>query len=207
MRDDDARYYADLQALLEPAYLAAETLQGGSGFSGDAERWRRARKIIADAIPRDGTFLDIGCANGLLMESVVDWAAERDLRVEPYGLDISQAFVDRSRARLPRWSERFFVGNAVDWEPPRRFDVVRTELVYVPETRYKAYVTHVVEDILTPGGRLIICSYGSSRRPEPKVEPVGDWLREWGFAVSHEDTAYALNGRPITGVACVDRPD
>ncbi len=38
------------------------------------------------AIPRkDGTFLDLGCANGLLMESVQEWAGERGMRSNRMG--------------------------------------------------------------------------------------------------------------------------
>ena len=36
----------------------------------------RARRPIVSAIDRDGTFLDVGCANGLLMESLATWAGE-----------------------------------------------------------------------------------------------------------------------------------
>lgn len=68
-----------------------------------------------------------GCANGLLMESVVSWAEESGHRVEPYGLDHSPALAALARRRLPRWADRIFVGNVADWVPPRRFDVVRTE--------------------------------------------------------------------------------
>lgn len=68
MTDED--YYADSVRLLEPAYLRAVTVEGGSGVGGTAEDWRRDRIGIVDGIDRDGTFLDVGCANGLLMESV-----------------------------------------------------------------------------------------------------------------------------------------
>jgi hypothetical protein len=45
--------------------------------------------MIVDGIDSDGTFLDLGCANGPLMESVVEWAAERGHRIEPYGVDLA----------------------------------------------------------------------------------------------------------------------
>jgi len=34
--------------------------------------------------------LDVGCANGLLVESVVAWARADGLAVEVFGLDISE---------------------------------------------------------------------------------------------------------------------
>lgn len=63
-------YYEETRDLLERPYLEAEDPRGGSGFRGDEARWERARRPIVSAIDRDGTFLDVGCANGLLMESV-----------------------------------------------------------------------------------------------------------------------------------------
>ena len=62
--DDD--YYEKTRALLERAYLEAGDPRGGSGFGGDEARWERARRPIVSAIDCDGTFLDVGCANGLL---------------------------------------------------------------------------------------------------------------------------------------------
>jgi 2-polyprenyl-3-methyl-5-hydroxy-6-metoxy-1,4-benzoquinol methylase len=63
-RDDD--YYKKTRALLERAYLEASDPRGGPGFRGDETRWERARRPIVSAIDHDGTFLDVGCANGLL---------------------------------------------------------------------------------------------------------------------------------------------
>jgi hypothetical protein len=54
----------------------------------------------------------VGCANGLLMESVAAWCAERGLAVEPYGVDISPALAELARRRLPRWDGRIWTGNA-----------------------------------------------------------------------------------------------
>ena len=44
-KQNDASYYAGNVRLLEPAYLRATTAQGGSGFDGDAARWRRRRPV------------------------------------------------------------------------------------------------------------------------------------------------------------------
>jgi hypothetical protein len=70
-------FYADSLRLLEPAYLRAATVQGGSGVGGSAEDWRRDRIGITEGIDGDGIFLDVGCANGLLMESVQLWCRKR----------------------------------------------------------------------------------------------------------------------------------
>ena len=90
--------------IITPAYLAADTPWEQSGKSGDECLWAYGRSLICDAIHRDGSFLDVGCANGFLMESVERWAAVRGRRIEPYGLDISPELADLARSRLPAWS-------------------------------------------------------------------------------------------------------
>jgi hypothetical protein len=47
-------------------HISRRVITGESGFGGDEARWERARRPIISAIDCDGTFLDVGCANGLL---------------------------------------------------------------------------------------------------------------------------------------------
>lgn len=97
---DEASYFADNLRLLEPAYLRATTPEGGSGFGREPEQWRARRSMVVEALHKDGTFLDVGCANGLLMESVRRWAAERGRVVEPHGVDFAPRLVALARRRL-----------------------------------------------------------------------------------------------------------
>ena len=204
--DDDA-YYEQTRALLERAYLEAGDPRGGSGFGGDEARWERARRPIVSAIDRDGTFLDVGCANGLFMESLVKWAGEEGYRVEPYGLDLVVSLAALARQRRPRWSDRIFVGNVMNWRVPFRFDFVRTELEYAPPYRRREMVERLLREYLSPGGRLILCSYGSSRRPTPKAEAVGEILRNWGYITAGEAEGVDTNGVVFTRVVWTDLPE
>jgi trans-aconitate methyltransferase len=116
------------------------------------------------------SFLDVGCANGHLMESMARWAG-----VEPYGLDISPELAELARRRLPRWADRIWVGNALDWRPPRRFDVVRTAIDYVPDPRRQALVEH----LLSFAGRLVIGVFNEERDLRTQEQLVTGW----GFEV------------------------
>jgi SAM-dependent methyltransferase len=169
---DDDGWHRAMAALIVPAYLAGD-VRRGSGHTGTAEDWEYSRGIVAELLEPDRplTFLDVGCANGLLMESVARWRTG----VEPYGLDISPELAARARERLPHWADRVFVGNALDWEPPRRFDVVRTGLEYVPAPRRRALVAHLLEmtDV------LIVGKY--SEEIEERATEAD--LRAWGFDV------------------------
>src|SRR5262249_46275243 len=117
---DEAMWYADLAAVITPRYLAGDNPRAQSGRTGDDASWTRARGLIADAVDRPGTFLDVGCASGYLMECMARWA--RWAPLEPYGLDIAPELAALARQRLPAWADRIFAGNAIDWSPPHRFD-------------------------------------------------------------------------------------
>ncbi len=159
----------------EEHYLASADPHAGSGFGGDEARWEAARRPIVEAIDRDGSFLDVGCANGLLLESIVAWSP---YRIEPYGLDFSPRLVELARRRLPQWADRIYRGDALEWrpEPPRRFDFARTELVYAPPGRER----ELVEQLRSYADRVIVCGYGGGRRNLP-VPDVGGQLRGLGY--------------------------
>ncbi|MEE8413571.1 MAG: class I SAM-dependent methyltransferase, partial [Dehalococcoidales bacterium] len=125
-------WFENIREVLETAYLAAEEPWKQSGMSGPENRWVSLRKPVADCIDKPGSFLDIGCANGYLLECCTRWTAERGIKIDPYGLDISPKLIELARRRLPQFASHFFTGNAFRWLPPRRFDFVRTELIYVP---------------------------------------------------------------------------
>ena len=177
---DDAGWHREIAALIEPGYMAAPTAEGGSGHSGSAEDWDHSRGIVAEAIDRSGTFLDIGCANGLLMESVAAWGTARGFAVEPYGLDIVPALAALARSRLPWWADRIFVGNALGWRPPRRFDFVRAGLEYVPNPHRRDLVAWLLQAVVAPGGRLIFGKYNE----EVHERATEHQLSAWGFAVA-----------------------
>jgi hypothetical protein len=168
---DDAGWHEANANLVVPAYLAAETPEGGSGSSRDAAGWERARSLVADAVEAGQSLLDIGCANGHLMESMAAWAS-----VEPYGLEISPELAEVARLRLPRWADRIWLGNAGDWRPPRGFDVVRTTLDYVPDPRRRALLEH----LLSYADRVVIGVFNEERELRTQEELVAGW----GFEIA-----------------------
>ena len=189
-----------MAAIFDAAYPAADSPRAQSGFGGDEERWQTARRPIADMIDRDGTFLDIGCANGYLMECVVRWTRHR---VEPYGLELAGAVAEPARQQRPQWEKRIFLGNALTWQPPMRFHFVRAELVYVPQERQRDLLQRLLGEVVAPGGRLIVCGYGSPRSGQPP-HPVRRLVRSYGLEAEVEfDTEAPEGGGAILEVAVV----
>lgn len=204
---DEVAWFAALWQGLETAYLASDDPYEQSGTSSDETSWERRRRPVVAAIDRDGTFLDMGCANGLLMETVTAWAAEDGYVIEPYGVDFSAKLVALARRRYPAWADRICIGNALGWRPARpasRFDFVRSGLDCVPLPRWRDLVEHLLAHVVVPGGRLIVCDYGSSRRPAPRVQDIGGILRAWGYRVIGETSAADPNGVVVTRVAWID---
>lgn len=176
---DDARQaltheerVVDMLRILDRSYLDADTPQGGSGYSGSIEQWDANHQHIAEAIEHDGTFLDVGCANGFLMECVVEWCTARGIAVEPYGVDISPAIAARARERLPLWTNRIWVGDALTWTPPRTFDVVHALLDTVMPVQRPTLLDHLLT-FVTPGGRLVLSQYAPTLTARQIVEPLG----------------------------------
>jgi SAM-dependent methyltransferase len=185
-------WFTALRSRVEAAYLDHEEPWRGSGFSGPEGRWVALRKPVADCINRPGSFLDVGCANGYLLECVARWTQARGLAVDPYGVDLSEALVSLARMRMRDLADHFWVANAFTWTPPRTFDFVRTELVYVPAEREAEYLSHLLERYVKDGGALLVANYLEEHPdPEAHILPgaapttrVCDRLEELGFTVA-----------------------
>jgi 8-oxo-dGTP pyrophosphatase MutT (NUDIX family) len=165
LRASTAEYY-----LSEPGNPYRE-----SGRGKGAARWEETRRCIADAVHRSGDFMDVGCANGLLLETLRKWCAERGFALRLHGIDFVPELVALARARHPAYADHFAVANAWDWEPRRRYDFVRLSLEIVPASDRAELVRRIASRAVAPGGRLIVCHYADVARGDPRVD-VGTWL-------------------------------
>ncbi len=187
---------------LEAAYLMCDDPIRQSGFSGDPERWRAERGPILQAVEQDGEMLDLGCANGHLLWCLVEWARERGIALEPYGVDIGSRLIERAKWRFPKHRASFFVGNAWEWQPPKRFRYVYALYDCVPLDFLQEYVERIVTRMVSDGGRVILGAYGSRSQGSPPFD-VGSLLAASGFTVA--GTAYG-GDPPVTSFAWIDRP-
>lgn len=173
-------------------YLQHEDPSRQSGFGGGAVRWREEREPILDAIDSDGDLLDVGCANGFLLESLVQWGQERNLVLTPYGVDLGQGLIEVARKRQPHFIANFFVANAWNWEPPRKFGFVYALHDCVPLDYLTEYAQRLLTRAVAPGGRLILGAYGSRSRQLAPFD-VAAFLRSAGFVVA----GAAQGGNPV----------
>ncbi len=198
---DEAEWHRQVAEVITPAYLAADTPWGQSGKMGDEDGWNYARSLICDAIDGDGSFLDVGCANGFLMECMKRWAVERGLRVQPYGLDISPELVELARERLPNWAGRIYTGNVMTWRAAQRFDFVRTGLEYAPSRRRRDLARRILDDLVAEGGRLIVGTYHGEGVGPDSLERE---MESWGFAVAGHTSRPHRDDRLVYRVLWID---
>ena len=175
------RWFAALRDAVAEHYLAEpDNPFRQSGRTSGAARWEETRRCVADAIHRSGDFLDVGCANGLLLESVIGWAREQGFALEPHGIDFVPELVALAQRRFPHHPASFSVANAFYWTPTRSYDFVRTNLEFVPGTDRVEFARRQFTAV-APGGRLILCHYRNAGEAPADVAGV---LREAGLGVT-----------------------
>lgn len=185
---------------LETAHCQSHDPLLQSGFAGGAQRWREEREPILEAVESGGDFLDIGCANGYLLECLVDWASVRGHRLVPHGLDCGPRLIQLAQQRFPDLSGHFHVANAWNWQPPRRYHFVYTLCDCVPESHLAACCRQLLQRVVVPGGRLIVGMYGSRSRGIPP-QNLGALFQTLGF-----DIQGTVQGGdpPVTAFAWMD---
>jgi SAM-dependent methyltransferase len=169
----EEQWFDAMAEMVTEPYLAADTPWAGSGKSGTSADWEYSRSHIAHAIDRAGSFLDVGCANGYMLECLPRWTSH-DLELN--GLDISPALIARARQRLPSIADHLAVGNALRWQSGRRFDYVRTNLDYVPANRKR----RLFENLLAQADRLIVGVFNE----QLDERPTETMIRAWGHAIA-----------------------
>lgn len=179
--------FMDHARALESAYVETDDPIEQSGFSGGRERWVVERSPLVDAIDNDGSFLDVGCANGLLAEDVVAWARLRGFSIEPFGVDLGRGLIELARQRHETHQDNFYLADAWQWGPDRTWTFVYSLLDLSPTDLHCVWLSRLTRWV-EPGGRLIVGSYGSrSRNISP--EPVADIMARCGLALDGRSSA------------------
>jgi SAM-dependent methyltransferase len=186
---------------LERSYLAETDPIRASGFGGGAERWRAEREPLLDGVVTDGNILDVGCANGYLLECLMRWGQQRGLRLIPHGVDRSSGLIQRARERMPEFDANFHVENSWEWVPPMHYEYVYALHDCVPLDYLPEYVARLLNCAVAPNGRLILGAYGSRSRG---VEPydVAGFLESRGYVVLGQSCG---GSPPVTKFAWIDR--
>lgn len=189
--------------ILESAYLRHRDPIKQSGFGGGTDRWRIERSPLLDAIDGDGEFLDLGCANGHLLQSVLSWAGEQRINLTPYGVDLNPRLLHEAMKRFRDKPNHFWIANAWGWLPPRRFRWVYAIWDLVPIEYLPQLALHLLEHAVADNGALIFGAYGSKSEDRPSIA-IADVLQSSGLPVSGvSQGGELLSGGPVTRFAWI----
>jgi hypothetical protein len=191
--------FLDRLRALEGSYVRETDPVRQSGFGGGPERWRTERELVLDAVADDGDLLDVGCANGYLLECLVQWGHERHVRLTPYGVDCGAQLIALAQQRLPPYASHVWVANAWAWRPPQTFHYVYSLYDCVPEELLPAYIRRLVTRYVEAGGTLIIGAYGSYAKQEAARDIATD-IAAAGFRVAGSSSRGTL---PVARVAWI----
>lgn len=191
--------FLDRLRALEESYVQETDPVRQSGFGGGHARWRTERELVLDAVSDDGDFLDVGCANGYLLECLVQWGHERHVRLTPYGVDCSAQLIALAKQRLSQYASHFWVANAWEWLPLRQFRHVYSLDDCVPQELLPAYIRRLVTRYVETGGTLIMGAYGSYSKQEAARDIATD-IAAAGFHVAGSSSRGAL---PVARVAWI----
>ncbi|MBY8983988.1 MAG: class I SAM-dependent methyltransferase [Candidatus Lokiarchaeota archaeon] len=199
------RWFISLKNRLERAYLQYDEPWKQSGFMGTIKYWEKARRPILKCIKTSGALLDIGCANGYLLECLMKWGKKLSLEIIPYGLDLSEKLVALAIKRHPVFKSNFHVGNGWTWDPPIQFEYVRTELGYVPRKLQQKYIERIKTLFLKENGTLLLTEYRS--RNVSAVKPWNDLVIEkWGYSIKKCASGF-FEGKEVTRVLSIRHED
>lgn len=171
---------------------------------GFESRWyeKRKRALTIASLPdeRYGSALELGCSIGVL---TADLASRCD---ELLAIDVSQAAVDRARARVGD-AARIERADLLDEFPDGRFSlVVFSEVGYYFRPPELARVLDAIEGALAPGGTLVACHWRHPVSDYPlSGDEVHDRLRERGLPLLarhlEDDFVLEVYSRDGTSVA------
>lgn len=90
-------------------YLSKDNPRAQSGHGGDEYHYIFAELPIIEAIYKNGTFCDVGCANGHLMEMLYKWATAIGFELQMFGVDMSEGLIELAKAGFPSGMTGSFV--------------------------------------------------------------------------------------------------
>lgn len=167
----------------------------GSFFEGSQEEWEHQRRWIADAIDRDGTILDIGCANGYLLKSLEQWS---DHELEPFGVDVDDRSIKAFKELFPDKEANFALlsDESAKDDFPSEFDLVYWNVWDDSDFDQEnaKNILKKAQELTSAGGRIILGFYHPDRAEnERKIQQ----LEKMGIKFERVDTPEDLSDRGI----------
>lgn len=181
-------YSKEFNKLIEDRERTKYLIKGSGLKNRNFEKWERKRRFIAQAINKDGSILDIGCANGFLLKCLQEWSGRKLI---PYGIDLNQRRIKQAKELFPLQADNFIVKDVkkvqnlldlTEYKFPPKFDFIYWN-IWDPwkfENQEEVSFLKTFLKAVSDGGRLILGFYESDQEKNKKIKK----LKELGFKFS-----------------------
>lgn len=138
-------------------------------FSGSdpVRKWEEARKLVALPFDKEGSVLDIGCANGFLLKSIEHWSNKK---LNCYGIDLVESNIVNAKILFPDTTDHFETKSFEEFLTnypsnfPEAFDYI-IWAVWVNHEVQKTEIEYMLKH-LRDNGKLILAFY-----PDKATDP------------------------------------
>ena len=100
--------------------ISKDVLEGSKVYDASYDEWEKGRKFIANQIDKDGSILDIGCANGFLLICLESWSGKK---LEKYGIDTNGDLIIQGKKLFPELEKRLKITGLESFRWLEEFDL------------------------------------------------------------------------------------
>jgi SAM-dependent methyltransferase len=162
------QYSESFNHLISDRDRVTRLLNGCCFHSSSFQFWGHSRRFIASAIDKDGTILDIGCANGFLLRCFQEWSGHL---LTPYGIDLDESFIDEAKLLFPQHKEHFLqfdileLPEASSFILPQSYDFIYWAIWdnWTFQRQIEIRVIRTIQAMVKSGGKLILGLYHEDR--------------------------------------------
>jgi len=174
------------------AMILADNSFFSTGTNDAAKDWVNARLFLVKSIIGNGTFLDVGCGNGLLLKCLEMWSS---FSITPYGIDRDSELIEKAKVFFPEQKENFFclpiqdIGQLKETALLTAYDYVYWNVWdnWMLEEPTEQKCLHEIKLLVSPGGCLILGFYDKfAELIQDKVERATQVLGVAGNCIDNE---------------------
>jgi SAM-dependent methyltransferase len=178
----------------------ATLTQGSFSPGASYEEWEAKRRFIAATIDRDGSILDIGCANGFFLRCLQEWSGHT---LVPYGIDVESNLIAQAAALFPQHADHFSVLDVKDISGrgqhglPARYDFVFWNFLGAWNINSPEWQTILRQVLSLAKKRVIIGFYGTNQYAPYSKEWYSERDRLLDLPLAFEKAGFVLSGSQL----------
>jgi len=168
-------YSKEFNKLINNKRILGNLLTGSGVESDHFDTWKNIRFPIVQAINKNGSFLDVGCANGFLLRCLKEWS---NYKLELYGVDSNLDRIRSAKELFAHQPERFIMCNICSPNDLRQYGFLANfDFVYWNvwdnlefKDNREINIFFKLYGMVSKNGRIILGFYDSDKNKHKKIK-------------------------------------